>query len=96
MREHYDFSTAKANPYAKRLRSGELSTPTTRTRSKRSGKIEIYCDNQGEYRWRLKSANGATIANGGEGFHEKRSCLNSIASVKRNLAASELADLTKQ
>ena len=33
-----------------------------------AAKFEIYKDTKGEFRWRLKSANGQTIATGGEGL----------------------------
>jgi uncharacterized protein YegP (UPF0339 family) len=59
-----------------------------------AGKLEIYKDNSGEFRWRLKSSNGQSIANGGEGFKEKRSCLESIESVKKNIADHVVDDQT--
>jgi uncharacterized protein YegP (UPF0339 family) len=33
--------------------------------------FEIYQGANGEYRWRLKSGNGQTIATGGEGYTTK-------------------------
>jgi uncharacterized protein YegP (UPF0339 family) len=37
-----------------------------------AAKFEIYKDTKGEFRWRLKSANGQTIATGGEGCVQER------------------------
>ncbi len=37
-------------------------------------KIEIYPDASGEFRWRMKAANGETIADSGEGYKEAREC----------------------
>jgi uncharacterized protein YegP (UPF0339 family) len=39
-----------------------------------AAKFEIYKDTKGEFRWRLKSANGQTIATGGEGYASKTGC----------------------
>lgn len=47
------------------------------------GKFEVYKDKAGEYRFRLKAANGQNIL-GSEGYNAKASCLNGIESVKKN------------
>jgi uncharacterized protein YegP (UPF0339 family) len=49
-----------------------------------AAKFEVYKDAKGEYRWRLKSANGQNIANGGEGYTTKAGAENGIAAVKRD------------
>ncbi|MGX7677852.1 YegP family protein [Jatrophihabitans sp. DSM 45814] len=56
-----------------------------------AAKFEVYQDSKGEYRWRLKSANGQVIATGGEGYTSKSGCENGIAAVQRDapLAAVE-------
>lgn len=46
-------------------------------------KFEVYIDKAGEYRFRLKAKNGQIIA-AGEGYKAKKSCLNGIASIKKN------------
>ena len=46
-------------------------------------KFEVYTDKAGEYRFRLKAKNGEIIAVS-EGYKAKPSCLNGIASVKKN------------
>ena len=46
-------------------------------------KFEVYQDKAGEFRFRLKAANGQIIAIG-EGYKSKASCLNGIDSIKRN------------
>ena len=40
--------------------------------------FRIYPDNIGEWRWHLKSANGNTIADSGEGYINKKDCLKGI------------------
>ena len=47
------------------------------------GKFEVYKDKAGEFRFRLKAANGQNIL-GSEGYSAKASCLNGIESVKKN------------
>ncbi|MBQ2119146.1 MAG: YegP family protein [Clostridia bacterium] len=46
-------------------------------------KFEVYADKAGEFRFRLKAKNGEVIATS-EGYKSKASCLNGIASVKKN------------
>lgn len=46
-------------------------------------KFEVYADKSGEFRFRLKATNGQIIAVG-EGYKAIKSCMNGIASVKKN------------
>jgi len=46
-------------------------------------KFEVYQDNSGEYRFRLKAKNGQNIA-ASEGYKALKSCLNGIESVRKN------------
>lgn len=55
-------------------------------------KFEVYEDKRGEYRWRLKSANGQTIASSGEGYNSKSGAQNGIDAVKRDAAAAAVED----
>ena len=48
-----------------------------------AGKFEIYKDNAGEFRFRLKAGNGEKIL-ASEGYKEKSSAENGIASVRKN------------
>ena len=54
-------------------------------------KFEVYADKAGEFRFRLKAANGEIIGVS-EGYKKLESCLNGVDSVKRNApeAAVEL------
>ena len=45
--------------------------------------FEVYTDKAGEFRFRLKAKNGEIIATS-EGYKAKASCMNGIASVKKN------------
>jgi hypothetical protein len=46
-------------------------------------KFEIYTDKKGEFRFRLKAANGQIILVS-EGYKAKASCINGIESVRKN------------
>ena len=48
-----------------------------------AGKFECYKDKAGEFRFRLKAANGETILSS-EGYSSKASCKNGIESVQKN------------
>jgi uncharacterized protein YegP (UPF0339 family) len=59
-----------------------------------AGKFELYTDVRGQYRFRLKAANGQIIAVG-ESYKTKSAALDGIDSVRRN-AQAPLVDLTEQ
>ena len=44
--------------------------------------FQMYQDNKGEWRWRLKAANHETIAISSEGYVRKSSCEHAISLVK--------------
>lgn len=56
-----------------------------------AGKFEVYKDARGEFRFRLKAANGQIIASG-EGYTTKAACMNGIESVRTNAANAVLDD----
>jgi uncharacterized protein YegP (UPF0339 family) len=58
-----------------------------------AGKVELFKDKAGEFRFRLKAGNGETIATG-EGYKTKASALNGIESVKKNASDAKVEDLT--
>ena len=48
-----------------------------------AGSFEIYKDNKGEFRFRLKASNGKTLL-ASEGYKSRTSCMNGIVSVQKN------------
>ncbi|EKJ86032.1 DUF1508 domain-containing protein [Leptospira bourretii] len=58
-----------------------------------SAKFEIYKDKAGEFRFRLKAANGEIIASS-EGYSSKQACESGINSVKNNAPTAEIVDQT--
>ena len=53
-----------------------------------SGVFEVYKDNAGEYRFRLKASNGQNVLSS-EGYSVKAGCMNGIESVKENCKVPE-------
>lgn len=54
---------------------------------------EVYTDEAGESRWRLRDANGEIIANG-EGYASLTGAIKGIAAVREVAADAEVEDLT--
>ena len=54
-------------------------------------KFEMYEDKAGEFRFRLKAANGQIVATS-EGYKAKASCINGIESVKKNAPEAEISE----
>ena len=54
-------------------------------------KFELYTDKAGEFRFRLKAANGQIIAVG-EGYKAKASLLNGVESVRKNAVDAEIVE----
>ncbi|ACI94683.1 conserved domain protein [Afipia carboxidovorans OM5] len=57
-------------------------------------KFEVYKDKAGEFRFRFKAPNGETMCSS-EGYKQKASALDAIASVKKNAPNAELDDQAK-
>jgi uncharacterized protein YegP (UPF0339 family) len=58
-----------------------------------AAKFELFKDAKGEYRWRLKSANGQVIATGGEGYTSKAGAENGIEAVKTDAPAAPVDEV---
>lgn len=56
-----------------------------------SAKFVIYKDAKGEYRFRLKAANGEIIASS-EGYSSKQACESGIESVKKNAPGASVEE----
>lgn len=60
-----------------------------------SGKFELYEDKSGQYRFRLKAANGLVVAVG-EGYATKEGAIAGTEAVQRAANAAQLIDLTQE
>lgn len=58
-----------------------------------AARFEIYTDSKGEYRFRLKAANGEVVATG-ESYSSKAGVLRGVDAVKRAAASAEIDDTT--
>jgi len=56
------------------------------------GSFEVYQDSKEEFRFRLKAANGQTIAVS-EGYTTKAACLKGVESVKKNAGPASIKQL---
>jgi uncharacterized protein len=52
--------------------------------------FELYRDGNGEWRWRLKAANGQVVATSGEGYVARSDAEHGIELVKRNAASAPI------
>ena len=68
---------------------------TIKRKTTKTGKFEVYKDKAGEYRFRLKAPNGEIIAASSEGYKAKKSCMNGIQSVKKNVLNPKIVELKK-
>ncbi len=59
-----------------------------------AGKFEIYKDQSGRYRFRLKSRNGEIVASG-DSYPTKADAKKGVAAVKRAADGAEVVDLTE-
>ena len=55
-------------------------------------KFQIFQDKSGEYRWRLKAANGQIIATSGEGYKAKADAERGVQIVQQNATAAKIED----
>jgi uncharacterized protein YegP (UPF0339 family) len=53
-------------------------------------KFTIYKDSAGNYRWRLKSANGQTVASSGEAFASRANAVRAAENVRDNAGGAEI------
>ncbi|MCR5743970.1 MAG: YegP family protein [Lachnospiraceae bacterium] len=54
-------------------------------------KFEVYADKSGDFRFRLKAANGQIIGTG-QGYASKAGCLKGIESIKKNSVDAKIVE----
>ena len=57
--------------------------------------FELYADSADQWRWRLVHDNGNIIADGSEGYTDKRDAQNGIESVQRNAPGGHVVDVDR-
>jgi len=92
-------STADRNQQTKDAHTTGSSNGSTNGATTAAGKstsakatFEVYKDKSGEYRWRLRATNTQILAMAAQGYSDKRSCLNAIESVKRDVASAPVKE----
>ena len=55
--------------------------------------FQVYKDKAEKYRWRLVTTNKNVIATSGQGYADKRGCMNGIESVKKNVATAKIEEV---
>jgi len=80
--------------YSKPTIAKTTKRKTIKRKTTKIGKFEVYTDKAGEYRFRLKASNGEIIAVS-EGYKTKKSCMNGIQSVKKNVLKPKIVELYK-
>jgi len=61
----------------------------------KSTKFEIYKDGKGEFRWRLVSRNGESVAVGGEGYESRRGAVSAAKKLKDWADTEAIVDVEK-
>jgi len=56
--------------------------------------FEVYKDKKGHFRWKLLSRNGEPVAEGGEGYSEKRGAMNAVKKLKDWATGAVVVDKT--
>ena len=69
---------------------GQAKVAALRTADKQ--KVEIYQDNAKEYRWRLKAANGQTVAASSEGYVARADAEAAFETVKKGAPKAEVSE----
>ena len=54
----------------------------------------IYRDAKNEWRWRLQAANHKTIADSGEGYHNREDCIGAIRLIKDGAGTAGVFDVS--
>ncbi|MDX2057293.1 MAG: DUF1508 domain-containing protein [Gemmatimonadales bacterium] len=56
--------------------------------------FELYRTRNGDFRWRLKSANGRILAQSSEGYQSRAGCLTAIERIRTGAATATFEDLS--
>ncbi|MBB4635120.1 DUF1508 domain-containing protein [Longimicrobium terrae] len=58
--------------------------------------FNIYKDDAGEWRWKLQAGNNETIADSGEGYTRRTSCVDAVKRVKRDAGSALVYDTSER
>lgn len=57
--------------------------------------FQMFKDKAGEWRWRLKAANGKIIATPGEGYKNRQDCEQAVEAVKLAASTAETVEVVE-
>jgi uncharacterized protein YegP (UPF0339 family) len=60
---------------------------------KSTATFQVYKDKAEKYRWRLVTQNQNIIATSGQGYADKRGCMNGIESLKKNAPTAKIEEV---
>ena len=86
--------SAEATAESEREQREAVEDEISRIRDSQS-QFELYEDNAGEYRWRLRHRNTNVIATSGEGYSARRKAQQGLAGVKRDAYGASVVDLER-
>ena len=86
------FLAFTATPPVHAIEVGAAEPEKPSTFAAAAATFEVYKDKSGEYRWRLRATNTQILAMAAQGYSDKRSCLNAIESVKRDVASAPVKE----
>ena len=52
--------------------------------------FEVYKDQAGEWRWKLRASNARVIADSSEGYKNKQDCVHGLGLVKREATGAKI------
>lgn len=55
-------------------------------------RFKVYEDRRGEFRWRLLSSNGRTVADSGEGYGSRSAAREAAQRIKSNAGSAPIED----
>jgi uncharacterized protein len=61
--------------------------------AKPTATFQVYKDKAEKYRWRLVTQNQNIIATSGQGYADKRGCMNGIESLKKNAPTAKIEEV---
>jgi len=62
---------------------------------KKTMTFEVYQDKAGQFRWRLKAANGQVLADSAEGYTTMRWCLHALNAVRNGVGPARIQHLER-
>lgn len=57
-------------------------------------RFEVYEDKRGQWRWRLRAANGKLLASPGQGFASRQACEKSVSTIQMGAVTASVVGPT--